>query len=129
MKVLVATRRQQGSEPDDFSWTVEGELVTPVVSECSSPTCGCDRGFGGLASHKVTTTAEVAELDIDPAALREAVRSSLADQGWLQYLSDPDADEFVSEHVEAIRMVASALPVGTVVRRRREHLWIDRTAA
>lgn len=129
MKVLVATRRQQGSEPDDFTWTVEGELVTPVISECSSPTCGCDRGFGGLASHLVTTTAEVADLDIDPGALREVVRSSLADQGWLRHLSDVDADDFVSEHVSAILAVAALMPVGTVVRRRREHVWADRWAA
>ncbi len=129
MKVLVATRRSQGLEPDDFSWTVEGELVTPVISECSSPTCGCDRGFGGLASHLVTTTAEISELDIDPASLREAVRSSLADQGWLRSLRDIDADDFVSEHIEAIRLVAEAWPVGTVVRRHREDLWAHRPAA
>ena len=27
MKVLVATERGQGTKPDDYSWTTEGELV------------------------------------------------------------------------------------------------------
>ncbi len=129
MKVLVATRRSQGLEPDDYSWTVEGELVTPVVSECSSPTCGCDRGFAGLASHRATTTAEVIELDLDPAALREVVRCSLTDQGWLRFLGDAEAHELVTDHVETILEVAAALPVGTVVRRRRRHLWAVPAAA
>ena len=51
MKVLVATKESQGELPGDYSWTVEGELVTAVVCECSSPKkCGCGRGFPGLAS-------------------------------------------------------------------------------
>ena len=59
MKVLVATRATQDAQRGDFSFTVDGELVTAAGFECANPRCGCDRGFGGLASHRSTTTAEV----------------------------------------------------------------------
>ena len=62
MLVLIATNELQGTSPDDYSFTVEGELVTPLAAECASgEQCGCDRGFPGLASGFATTTAMVAE--------------------------------------------------------------------
>ena len=60
MLVLIATNELQGTAPDDYAWTVEGELVTPVATECASADrCGCARGFPGLESARATTTAMV----------------------------------------------------------------------
>ena len=36
MLVLIATNELQGTNPDDYSFTVEGELVTPLAAECAS---------------------------------------------------------------------------------------------
>ena len=76
MLVLIATGELQGTQPDDYSFTVEGELVTPVAAECASgERCGCDRGFPGLASGFATTTAMVAERPgVTEDDLRDAVR-------------------------------------------------------
>lgn len=62
MKALVAVKKPYS----EFSWTTPGELVweNPVVC-CSSAYCGCNRALSGVDSLKNTTTAEVAELDID----------------------------------------------------------------
>ena len=131
MKVLVATRETQGAEGGDFSFTVDGELVTAAGLECSNPGCGCDRGFGGLASHRATTTAEVVELDIDPDEYWDAVHDSLADQGWIALLEDADEDalELVDAHVESVAVICRSFPVGAIVRRRRSTVWWSSSAA
>ena len=36
MLVLIATNDLQGTVDGDYAWTVEGELVTPVATECAS---------------------------------------------------------------------------------------------
>src|SRR4029078_10624020 len=87
MKVLVATSETQGQRANDFSYCVEGELVT-VGLVCAidrrNPDggCGCGRAFAGLSSHLATTTAKVKEVDLSEADYVEALRSSLAQQGW-----------------------------------------------
>ncbi len=100
MKVLVATRQTQGSQLGDYSWTVEGELVTPVTVECcSAHLCGCGRGFSGLGSDRATTTAMVADLpDLQPELLRTAIEDSLDRAGWLEHLEDDEVSEIVEEH-------------------------------
>lgn len=144
MLVLTATNELQGTVPGDYAFTVEGELVTPVVAECDdNERCGCERGFPGLASCRATTTAMVTDLPhLTPADLREAVYDSLVRDGWLDLLEraandDEDADcdcaahvddpeeamhELVEEHVGAIAAACAAFPVGTVVVRRGARL-------
>jgi hypothetical protein len=119
MKVLVATNRTQGTQPGDYAGTVEGELVTALAVECDSPrTCGCGRGFPGLASSRATTTALVVDLPhVDRDALADALESSLERGGWLDHLDDDEADELVEAHLEAIEIVCAHYPVGTVVSR------------
>jgi hypothetical protein len=131
--VLVATNESQGDEAGDYSFTVEGELVTPVTIECGSRTdCGCERGFPGLASAQPTTTAAVAwRPQISPELLRQAVFDSLERDGWL---IDGHADEFellVDYHVGSIVDVSVAFGVEAIVRRRANGYWapIDRNAA
>ncbi len=134
MKVLIATSEQQGVAPGDYSHTLEGELVTPVASECDNgEQCGCNRGFPGLVSARATTTAIVVErpgLTIDD--LRDAVAGYLERGGWVELLwsgaeysdvLDPAQEvelglaELVHEHVEMILEIGARVPEGTVVER------------
>jgi hypothetical protein len=142
MLVLIATNELQGTSPDDYSFTVEGELVTPLAAECASgELCGCDRGFPGLASGFATTTAMVAERPgVTEDDLRDAVFDWLDRTGWVDLfeetarerasIDDADAEfdvdgdvddlieSIIDEHVDCIHQVCSAYPVGTVVVRR-----------
>jgi len=140
MLVLVATNELQGTNPDDYSFTVEGELVTPLTAECASgERCGCNRGFPGLASGFATTTAMVAERPgVGEEDLRDAVFDWLDRCGWIALFEettierweagddviDPggDIDELIEsiidEHVDCIHQICSAYPVGAVVVRR-----------
>jgi len=119
MKVLVATRQTQGSQLGDYSWTVEGELVTPVTVECcSAHLCGCGRGFAGLGSDRVTTTAVVVELpDLHPSMLCSAIHDSLDRAGWLEHLDEDEVDEIIQEHLTCIDVICHAFPVGEVLSR------------
>jgi hypothetical protein len=79
MLVLIATNELQGTAPDDYGFTVEGELVTPVAAECASgERCGCNRGFPGLASGFATTTAMIADR---PGVTDDDLRDAVFD--WL----------------------------------------------
>ncbi len=144
MLVLVATNELQGTEPGDYAWTVEGELVTPVATECASgERCGCNRGFPGLASGRATTTAMVVDRPgVGPSDLRDAVFDWLDRGGWIELLrqtaidrslaaghggqlepcddADIDAlvDSVIDEHVDMIEEVCSAFPEGTVIVRQ-----------
>ena len=131
MRVLVATNYLQGTARGDYAWTVEGELVTPLVVECSSgDECGCARGFPGLASDRATTTAMVVDRPgVTPRDLYEAVEDSLDRGGWADLFRDSvdpwsEADiaemieSLIDEHVEAITQVCNEFPVGTIVERQ-----------
>ncbi|MFC3450196.1 DUF7715 family protein [Amycolatopsis speibonae] len=123
MKLLVATSRTQGTRENDFSFCVEGELIW--IAPCceageGSPDsdCGCGRSFGGLNSHGGTTTALVAELPgFTYSDYTEALRSSLAAQGW-----PPDAAEEVATGLLAF---SDYWEVGTVLERRFD-LFVER---
>ncbi len=130
MLVLVATRQGQGEVQGDYSWTVEGELVTPVVAECSSgDRCGCSRGFPGLASSRATTTAQVVDLDhLTERDVRDAITDSLERGGWFDLIPADEAHELVDEHVECIAEVCAAFPVGSVLGRSGSTVF-DRSIA
>ena len=127
MLVLVATKEGQGEAPKDYTWTVEGELVTPVVAECRSPeTCGCATGFPGLASSRATTTAMVADLPhISQDDLRDVIEGALERDGWFDLLEEAADDdinrilpsELVDEHLGCIAAVCARFPIGTVLGR------------
>jgi len=140
MLVLIATNELQGAAADDYAWTVEGELVTPVVSECASgDRCGCRRGFPGLASSRATTTAMVVDRPgVSDLDLRDAVYDWLDRDGWIDLFQadiaterrlDVDdlevvdevahlVDDLIDEHVDTIHAVCRSFPEGTVVTRR-----------
>jgi hypothetical protein len=115
MKILTATARSQGARPSDFDWCIEGELVwVPEPCEASARStdtgCGCVRAFGGLASHRSTTTAVVRDLSgLTPELLIEILAASLRDQGWPSDWAEADAQELMA--------IASRLDEGDVVER------------
>lgn len=141
MLVLIATNELQGATPGDYSFTVEGELVTPLAAECASgERCGCNRGFPGLASGFATTTAMVVDRPgVTEDDLRDAVFDWLDRCGWIDLFEDTaveraassiDDDEFdldgdvddliesiIDEHVGCIHEICSTYPIGTVVVR------------
>lgn len=79
MKVLVATAKGQGQDPDDHCWATDGELVR--LFDCTEP--GCDyTAFVGIESHEATSTALVVERrDLDPYVLSLAFRQDWENRG------------------------------------------------
>jgi hypothetical protein len=126
MKVLVATVETQGHRANDFSYCIEDELVT-VGLVCATDRrnadggCGCGRAFSGLNSHRATTTAKVKDVDLTEEDYVEALRSSLAQQGW------PTSD--VGELAAWLAQLVSGWPAGTVVERRLDDIAVRSTAA
>jgi hypothetical protein len=129
MKLLTATTVTQGQRPSDFTWAVDGELVrlgeicTRDREEGPDGGCGCGRGFGGLNSHKSTTTAMVRDLDLTFEDYAEAFRSYWQQAGWASLADDPaqadgEATEMAAEHAE----IASRYPPGTVLERRLDEI-------
>ncbi len=146
MLVLVATNELQGTSPDDYSFTVEGELVTPLAAECASgERCGCNRGFPGLASGFATTTAMVVDRPgVTEDDLRDAVFDWLDRTGWIDLFEetarerattsvghdsfdlDGEVDDLIEsiidEHVDCIHEICTTYTRGTVVVRRGQLL-------
>ncbi len=121
MKVLTATVTTQGYRGNDFDYCVEGELVhigMVCAKDRSDPDggCGCGRAFAGLNSHRATTTAMIREIDFTRSDYLEALRSSLAQQGWDAATAQDEADSLL--------LLADALPVGVVVERRLSRIAV-----
>jgi hypothetical protein len=133
VQVLVATNESQGDDKADYSFTVEGELVTPATLEFEGPDERvCERGFSGLASSRATTTAVVmSRPQISRDMLRQAVFDSLERRGWFIKDLAHEFDLLVDYHVGSIVEVSRAFGLGTIVRRRANGYWatINRDAA
>ena len=115
MKVLVATERGQGTRPDDYSWTVEGELVR--LDDCPDRYCRCT-GFAGVESHRATSTALVVEReDLTAELLADIFERSWAAGGWGEYLSPGELRELAEEDVLTLRCHLEDLDPGAVVGR------------
>ena len=115
MRILVATGFTQGTEPNDYHYCIEGELVwvqEPCARGRDDPdgACGCGRGFAGAASHRATTTAMVVESEMTREEMILAFRTSLGDGGWPTAWAQDVADENLE--------LADRLPAGTVIERR-----------
>ena len=126
MKVLVATTETQGQRTNDFSYCIEGELVTVglvCMTDRRDPDggCGCGRAFAGLNSHRATTTAKVKQVDLSEADYVEALRSSLSQQGW------PTED--VEELADWLAQLVSEWAVGTIVERRIDDIVVRKSEA
>jgi hypothetical protein len=134
MRLLTATIRTQGRRPSDFTWCVEGELVTNGAVICDRDRlwgpdggCGCGRSFAGLHSAKSTTTAMVRDLDFSRADLETAIRGCREDGGWDKLTDDFDAD--ITEDADAIITAAARFPVGAVLETRMGNLGVREVRA
>lgn len=131
MKVLTATRETQGWRDNDFSWTVEGELVFFVPIECGRGSiddgCGCRRGMAGMVSHLATTTVKVVDReDLNPRTYFALVQDALHSQGYLNddILTSAEVREWVEDQALELRHMASAFPIGTILERRGDMLSV-----
>ena len=70
--------RTAGATPGDYSFTVEGELVTPLAAECASGERYGSTETPGLASGFATTTAMVVDR---PGVTEDDLRDAVFD--WL----------------------------------------------
>ncbi len=120
MKVLVATRDSQTRLANDYCFTLDGELVYIQGTDCSNPSCGCERGFAGMASHRATTTAKIVDRpEMTEDALRQALVDSLDTGGWLSAMESAGVlEEGIDELLGLLRWVTASAPAGTLVRRR-----------
>ena len=126
MKVFVATVVGPDSDDDDFSYTVEGELVTVAVAPCDDHLCGCRWSMAGVGSARATSVFAVADLPITRSDYVAAVRDGLIRQGWLatDHICDWFPD-FVQMHIEE----ADTLPVGVPLRVLDEEFSVRRRRA
>jgi len=127
MKLLTATSAGQGDRPNDFCFTVEGELVLAgfvCATDEADPDggCGCGRAFSGMSSRRATTTAVVRDLDLDEDDLRLAVESYYTAAGMGPDVLGDDFATLVEGTVEESLLVGRSCDAGTVVRRRLDRL-------
>jgi hypothetical protein len=116
MKVLVATRKTQGSREGDFSRTIEGELVFDAgpctgVADDGEWDCECSIAFRGVATGELTTTAVVADLPMRLKEYQEAVCDGLALKGV--------CSDCALECARAAWKLAMRWPTGTVIERHQ----------
>ena len=113
--MLVATERGQGTRPDDYSWTSEGELVR--LDDCPDRYCRCT-GFSGVESHRVTSTALVVEReDLTPELLADIFERNRVASGYGEYLTPEELRELAEEDVLTVMCHLEDLEPGTVVGR------------
>lgn len=116
MKILVATAHTQGTNPSDYHYCVEGELVW-IQNPCPrGDECGCARGFAGAASHRATTTAMVVDSEMTRDDVVLAFATSLPDGGWPVAWAEDVADDNLE--------MASQLPVGAIIIRDRDEFFL-----
>jgi hypothetical protein len=121
MKILVATGLTQGTDPDDYHYCVEGELVwvqEPCDRDRNDPDdgCGCSRGFAGAASHRATTTAMVVDSEMTRDDVVLAFRTSLYDGGWPGAWAEDVADDNLE--------IAAQLRTGSIIVRQFEQFFL-----
>ena len=121
MKILVATGLTQGTNPKDYHYCVEGELVwiqEPCDRDVNDPSgpCGCGRGFAGAASHRATSTAMVIESEMTRADVVLAFSTSLPDGGWPIGWAEDVADDNLE--------IAAQLPSGAIITRDRDQFFL-----
>ncbi len=136
MKVLIAVNHQRHVHEHQPGRAVDGELVTPVLLECTDPQrCRCPQSWAGLSTIGFSPLAEVADRpNLDRFELRRAIHGLLDELGWIDEVvqaaeaavadgSDVEADpvwlteRMIDEHLAHIDVICAEFPVGTVLAR------------
>lgn len=119
MKVFVSTKKLQGLRKNDFSHTLEGELVK-YGFECDGETvdghCGCKRSMVGFESLKATTTFKVVEMPITHQEFWEKYVESERKAGWITEKTD-DLKVFKAVAKELLEL-ANRFPIDVVLEKR-----------
>lgn len=111
MRVFVATCA--GSEPDDYSQTVEGELVRLPIT-CDDPGCGCTKAMTGMGSGLSTTTFTVREFDLDRRLYHELLWGTLLRDAWVEEGNEEDVDwvrRLVDLHLDLAARFTPGVPL------------------
>ena len=137
MKVLIAVNQHRRIREHRGVDAVDGEVVTPVLLECTQPErCRCSRAWAGLSTSGFAELAEVADRpNLGRAELRAAIHALLDEVGWIDEmmqayeagdarfdgieLTDPvwATECMVDDHLEQIERICDTFPVGTVLSR------------
>lgn len=118
MRLFVATRA--GAEVDDYSYTIEGEMVRLPIT-CDDPECDCGQAMTGLASGMSTTTFTVGELDLDIQMYKDLLWDTLERDGWVN--DDPQDHEWVDRLVDLHTSLASRFQPGVPLRLSGDRLF------
>lgn len=127
MKLLTATSQTQGQRDSDFTFCIEGELVTPERIICDRDKeegpdagCGCGRSFVGLNSGAGTTTAMVRQVDgFTFDDLAEAVRSCREQAGY--------GTKRAAAEATRIADIAARYADGTIIELRMTEIGVRTT--
>jgi hypothetical protein len=137
MRVLIAVNNQRRLQTHRPGEAVDGEIVTPVVLECTEPaSCPCDHSWAGLATGGFSALAEVADRpNMTEAQLRRAIHGLLDDVGVIGGLIETiEADDvaldggqcddpvwaierMIDDHVAQIEAICESFPIGAVLSR------------
>ena len=136
MKVLIAVNQQRRVHEHQPGQAVDGELVSPILLECTQPErCRCNRSWAGLSTVGFSALAEVADRpNLDRPELRRLVHGLLDEVGWIDdmvqaieadrcagvgHVDDPVwvAERMIDEHLAQIDEICATFPVGTVLSR------------
>jgi hypothetical protein len=133
MRVLIAVNQQRRVHEHQPGHAVDGELVTPVLLECTDPErCRCSRSWAGLSTVGFSALAEVAERpNLDRSEVRRKIHDLLDEVGWIDEVVQAieaddggDADDpvwaterMIDEHLAQIDEICSTFPVGSVLSR------------
>ena len=136
MRVLIAVNQQCRVHEHQPGEAVDGELVTPVLLECTEPArCRCNRSWAGLSTTGFSGLAEVADRpNLGRAELRRAIHNLLDEVGWIadvvqaievdraDGITDVDdpvwaVERMIDDHLAQIDEICSTFPVGTVLSR------------
>ncbi len=137
MRVLIAVNQQRRIHDHQPGHAVDGELVTPVLLDCTDPAnCRCNRSWAGLATVGFSALAEVADRpNLARGEVRAAVHELLDEIGWIDEMvqaiesdrgdsHDDDGDDpvwaterMIDDHLAQIDAICASFPVGTVLSR------------
>ncbi len=137
MKVLIAVNQQRRVREHRPGDAVDGEIVTPVLVECTEPErCRCSRAWAGLSTSGLSGLAEVADRpNLDRCEVRRAIHDLLDQVGWIDDLvqaveagetcfdgvdvTDPvwATECMIDDHLAQIEQICESFAVGTVLSR------------
>lgn len=111
MRVFVATRA--GSEPGDYSHTVEGELVRLPIT-CDDPACGCTQSMTGMGTGLSTTTFTVRDFEIDRSTYHVLLWGTLLRDAWVEEGNTEDetwVERLVTLHLDLAENFTPDVPL------------------